>query len=1318
MRLDFKKGLSFVLALVMMVSTLTVVNVSSVLAANTVVTWELNKENTWSTKPKSETTVKATVNGRDLIYHGGSSCTFDATNGIKMGGGLQPNSYTSNPWTSRYCELSVPAKASVKLTIVPNKKTALVYKWGGNTGSEKVYEGAAATENPTIYNLTNEEEKEQTLYFSFKGKEYIKTVELTIPETTATNKYKWEIKTESLGSVPAENVTLETIGEGGTHNTLVYKNDTGNGNDHKYIVNPDSVLLSINDEGGIVSKSAPSEDGTVTVTVTPTDDDFIPTKEYNTTDIKFENAGGRYVRFDCENHKNTVHTIYLDAQGQAKGTVVPDENGKAKEEEATDGKIYLPCEKFYVYIAGGLVDINGSGKAELDLQSSQPEAINGVFTAYELSDVDEAATQKGAINLTRSLVMQDDVSETYIHAGTVLGEGNYFEVTGTSDFAGDAMLVIDEAGMDIDDPETRSNVLAIELKTFDDEGQQANNSVRFHTASDLPKNVYMTVSCSSSKDTEHDSIIALREGSDKNNVPTESIHEMTIEGSKGDGSIADSRTDFTYGPLKPNMYYGIYNKGTTEKNDNVRLFSVQFTKEETVEFVDELNISDLDTGEITADTITENKKFKIIKFTGNSTSKIEVVEENKTITLPDKTEKALTKHLKTGGNGDETKRSIQFTVGDKPGKIYVYVLANANTASDSGVTRDNIQMDPIDGSKANGVNKQAAVKGNGVTPTELIFDVQANTTYNVYGAAGTVFFYYIGSTVPLKAYEEEKPTGAKINFKIAGTEAPSAKIHVAVLDGDPIDSTSNKVKLKGTIQELSIANSSKNFDNAAPGDKFIIIGEIDSSSKEAKGSAPNNVYKWVPIVDGTPTEDNTSISFVNNGDKSKNYFIYTVPDDAEVGKTYGVAFYTDTTDNLIKGTVSTDFKGDYRQAEDTSKTLVFGQYGVSEDKAVKNCGGGYVKDIAQKYQYAIPSMNDYLSNSLAEKAYNKIDPSSTESIYGTLHGLLHYNEDNNYIVFKVDDSVTNDVDENPITLQIDRSGNASMYDLGEEGTASPSSAMECEYISNSDGKKIAKQEYKIEAGHVYKIVSSGQESGSPKSGNTFNDGGSAVIPKNDINFGTAGASNVTQIKSIRVANPNNIFDETKDTQETEGIEGTLYSALDEKLQTELDGDKPDEEDTVFRIIGKIDVKGTTEAQIRAALSDIYAVGYDVYEKDDYDTADKASITYHYYAGATTAEGVEATIKETITFSDIVNSAIDFGTEKPEGSTITNGVGELNKVSNDSIFCQTFYALKPDTAVVLVPWVQYTSADSPKVYSKIEKTGGKENNVKVLSTKTN
>ena len=193
---------------------------------------------------------------------------------------------------------------------------------------------------------------------------------------------------------------------------------------------------------------------------------------------------------------------------------------------------------------------------------------------------------------------------------------------------------------------------------------------------------------------------------------------------------------------------------------------------------------------------------------------------------------------------------------------------------------------------------------------------------------------------------------------------------------------------------------------------------------------------------------------------------------------------------------------------------------------------------------------------------------------------------------------------------------------------------------------------------------------------------------------------VSYIKSIRLFNPNNVFNNAAATnkQVEDWCDASSLLTSDTERASALN--LGSSEGTVFRIIGQIALADADKVNPDSALSVIDEVGFDVYDEEAYNIANNDVTGDFYYNDALSSmlgSGSEtAPDYDEIRWADIVNSAVD---------TNNDGVPEIGNLGSaatgDDLYVQTFFAT--ETNKVLIPWVRYSGSNT-KVYSECPKTG--------------
>ena len=627
---------------------------------------------------------------------------------------------------------------------------------------------------------------------------------------------------------------------------------------------------------------------------------------------------------------------------------------------------------------------------------------------------------------------------------------------------------------------------------------------------------------------------------------------------------------------------------------------------------------------------------------------------------------------------------ITFTTGENGGELHIVSTAKLNIYEGSSTTA-------IVGSPS----------GNLITVSNLL----PNTTYRVQRRNNGVIYYVAfveDSTEELEAYSlsgtvvdnsgnpisgvtvrttsgASTTTGADGKFSFAGLTT-AVTINAGGLTGYSTFTGTTSYKtttsdIKITLTKSTNVNVVFSVEGTADAGSNISIkmsGESTTKNLKTIGtdvtytnvapgttfvieSKASNVWKWADR-----TDNKNNISF-HNGSASERYFTYTVPTNADTSVTYGIVYTT--------GTPQDDVADVYMAQGDNTNPVGFGQYGFGADK-VNVCGGNDARQYVT-YRFATPSLYDYSTAGFSDDEFNVIDKTGKPSV-GNQYGILYKHQtETNYIEFTVAADVVNAAGA-PVYAQVDRTNAVVITDV----TGGASTAVTTTNIMNSTGKSVAKQQFEIVAGHTYRITAS---------------------------------STVSYVKSIRIVNPNNVFDtnETTLTAAQSVVNLGTYSEVQTNypLIAEAFEAPANTSAQIFRIVGQVVLSDNDKQSIDAALSNITSVGYDVYTQADYNSVSTSTGNY-YNESQPTVGGTKPTLVQTIVFEDVLNSSVA-ALSDTDGTNIE--IGHLmEEATADDLYCQTFYAATEN--MVLVPWVQYS--DGNKVYSVIPTTS--TNNAKILT----
>ena len=483
-----------------------------------------------------------------------------------------------------------------------------------------------------------------------------------------------------------------------------------------------------------------------------------------------------------------------------------------------------------------------------------------------------------------------------------------------------------------------------------------------------------------------------------------------------------------------------------------------------------------------------------------------------------------------------------------------------------------------------------------------------------------------------------------------------------------------------TIIKLNSKNDDVETKTLSDMSRPVTFENVDAGTKFKFYSQARNVIRWLSVREGTADtnkaeegynyEHKSDIGFFNGKDGDNRYFIYTVPDKNTVkqGQEYGVQF------TAVASVESLNIQNNKNSNGNNIKEISFGQYGFGTDKA-ELCGNDARENMNYIFEYA--GLGDY-GKGYAADIYNDILPEfdgvdasvKTTNEYGILNA--EGTGRHTHAVFKTAVDVKT-IDGKPAQAIIDSTGDIKLFELKSDSLSEPIPGNQTEIKSTAsvDKNKVA---FPIEANKIYGIRAS-----------------------------QTGADVECYLKSVRILNPNNVFDNTVGENETNvtKLDESAISALNDAGITDI---KADPGETVFRIVGKISLSEDDGSSIAAAtsyLNTIDSVGFDAYTFEDYkkyDVKDNLTAGYHFTDVNSLDEGVRDEYTEPaneITFSDVVNTAVDYDNDPNNGVAL----GKINPSGTFSeVYVQTFYAATED--MVLIPWVKYKTDSSKKVYSLI------------------
>lgn len=1361
----FQRFLSGVLALVMMTSTLTMVNVVSVSAADTTpapTSFYKDTDKSFFLGAEQFTT-KAGKNPLAITMetpaaNAGFTVTDKTPGDVTLqafGTRLPAEKLTNNSkydFTGKQ-ELYYEGISSRTLSFTPTViGTLTVYVYAdsnaGNVLFNKVSVGQISTN--TIDDVGKEiDPKDGAVAITFEKKMTLLGIEFT-PKSASADKIAWVLdKSDADGTLKAAGLDPDKIALGDPtavvdSNTLVY-------NGYDWIVNPNYVHLTSGTDKGVSSET---NEGTKTITVKPVKEMFIKCVGIDGGNFKVNNAtinkvpAAKILRLRCNIHTNTFHNISISADGTVDGYYEESAEGTLEKKELTEGKIWLPTDNYKMQMAGGTLTLktnDGDASFEdnvLDItETTQNVAID--FTETEWQDV-AGATE--IIDVTKDLYTS--VNDGLIFDGDIIGDG-YFQVMNNTDYTGGMTLVMSD---DVDE-ENNSNVDSLEIKVADEDG-----GLRFKTGAGIPENLHVKVFCSSSTDEEHDSKIALRV---KDSLEAPSAQQ--VPGSEQTVSNADGKKWVDLGAVEGGKVYGIYNSGEEGSYDNVRVSAVQFVAGEPVPtgaYKATLNGEDdpISSG-LTFDVNSIIDKARYFKVTGTDSKKL--TTDSKTVTFDANDGKHTIKtRIKTNAKGESN--SIVFqTAADSTGngEIHVWAASASNTESDNRV----LALKP-EGGEAN--VSETKLSTNSSSPNKTVFTVEAGKTYSLYvsnGGGGNISF--IGSTAELVPF----PVATHdVTFK--GTGAADAEVTINVKKGE---------ESKGTI----VANQGVAFEQK--------IEALEEGDYTLTSDTPGYVVKPATFKVGADTTEVADITITKDESvkvvfdvaasvsaKEEEEGVKAADADAviEIWQLDASGSPIDSTKKSIKNMNSeaefanvapgTRFK--FKSTSRNTYKWVARRAGVLDQEGESDYSFKFKEDIGilsgssgntRYFVYTVPSNaqagTEYGVQFTAAEKISSVDIKRNKNSYGNKDlkplefgqygfggnkaagcgndardftsysfeyaGLSDYNSGYSSDVYNtVLEKVGND------TSSVGKNTNEyGILNGSSEGkktyirfkiaddvqnTADPGAGVNV--VIDKTGN-IALYEVNPDSDYQHTGEAIKDSSGTTGSGKSTY----PVAAGKTYEIVASGTTGTVYVKSIRLLNPNNIFSSLntglEKEEEAQGI-GT-YDKVDQAIKDVLENasaDKvPTAEDTVFRIIGEIKFEknnATSIDAVRTALNEIKAVGYDVYDGTEYENALTnigESSSKKFNESLRNVYNEKAPTKlDTIAFTDTANTAVDYDQTK---TNVNKGDTDPAN-SKGSVFVQTFIAT--NRSLVLVPWVTYSDYNpgdaSNRIYSSVNISANK------------
>ena len=1336
--------MSSILAFTMLISSLVMVNVVNVSAATTTDTWTAAADSSKSWLDISSGGFQSgtcscsgrAITFKDNIFNGNSSNNPNGQTGYYNSDAK--NTFTVTPGKANstlkiWCFRNNNGEQDWTITHIKEDSSATIMP--DSTGSKKIRDRGHANTEAMEISLSGDD----TYTFKAGGSNvYIFRIDLITDDGQGGDDsgFTWEFDDTALTQLVSDLPDFQKdklefgVGEvvNGTskktlteRNLLVYKGTN-------YIIKPRKELLQGEPADGVVV----TKEGN-TFKVKPTKDMFVAAVVVDNAKINVTGGANRILHLKCTDEM--VFSILLDNEGKAKTMLVStNEKGGydlSKLEDIVQGTIDLHEDTYTVSMSGGKLD-----KTEYAITSGGENSYSATFTPDPIKSFTEGVE---SVDLTKGIVNASDLKGERLYGGTRLGEGyfrviskdsyqNVYSVSGSVEdgYGEDAMaIVLRAASKDGGDQDAQAEILKGGIGfTVGELGEGNTGKLTLKVQS---------VKDDSSTGTGATLGLAKTTGSDASEEIGEDVESKPVTATVDEGV----KEDIVFDKLQSNQTYGVYNKGKVGENGNIRIIEAKF--EVVSASKQPVQIEPTDEGYVfTGDgmLITESEKALVEGYNGAyaslntdinnvtiSEGKAQLVDSTPDNGISTKMTMPMTNNIKAVNSGA---LKISGTIGNITnggGKWNILDFGNnvsIRTTSTKAKNKDEYTSDNKKGisDPTNGMIS-LALKETVSGETKYTY-AEAGVKYEDYGnkeVKYVITFDFDNKEVTLQLDEQDPVTisapalgqikqitantannparefylgnikiekttivksGATVKFDVADTSMISGSNDAADSKGN-ITITRLKDKSTVTIKAMGDSNA-KTFTGVEPGEQFTISG------KDA-----TNIWKWVTRNKGeldTELAHKSDIKFFNGkkGEDSERYLVYTVPEGAETGQEYGVQF-TGTKDISKLDLESPTIKGEH------TTPLKFGQYGFGNDK-VRVCGGNDARDNVT-YTFEVAALSDYDAAGYCSDTFNDVmkDADFNEATNAVpdfnQYGILNNSTTRaTSIIFKVDESVVNNAG-GDITANVDRtatgkSSNEIVVNESEDGI----SAWQKVDVTQAANKRAA---FKIKAGYTYKITNE--------------------------------KADKIYIKSIRILNPNNIFDAPNDKLTDVQAKADLgkYSAFTEahpgvELEAVNDSGAPSSDDTVFRVIGAISLSGadlTNKETAEYALSQITAVGYDVYDKTAYDKASQSSkIGNKFNESLREMANEDAPTKlYTITFAGnedgIVNTAVDYEhTSKEEGSP---SIGQLNPASGSdfaSVYVQTFVAT--DTPIVLVPWVSYEedfSTAANKIYTQVSKSAG-------------
>ncbi len=581
MRLDFKKGLSFVLALVMMVSALTVVNVSSVMAAEQK-TWDFS-ESPWNTY----TTAKKvyTYDGLTIVHNGASGVSpYQKLNSNDN----NPVTTTDKPYISFYCDQE--DIVTVYYTANSDNKTVkLCFAPSANPNDNNAQrDSKEVSKKGTFVSSQFTVKTEGTYYLTASSGSDTFVPQKIIKSPGDVQKTTWKFNPDNFDeskeiyvgklfpNLQGDKAALQamfsfanTTETAAAHNGLAFSGDG-------YTLNPNYAALDAS--GSSLPEYLKKEGNTVTVTITK--DMLLENVTLNKENIKVQYAPGKIVHFECKDH-GKVFSVLLSETGDdddyysAEYILKPDGNGGYT--KSGDLTIPIHTDTFTASMGGG--DLT---QTEFKVENSE-SSFTSVFNPYDLDSITASVPKTTFENLK---TLSGGAGER-IKGGTVLDTAKHFFVLGSK-----YNNVYKLSGL-VGSEDLGEAALAIVLRARHESGSEEHGGIGFTLAGEdiVGKGTTfdVTVNCVAVKDRQNtsegdisDTQIALAEyDKSLSKLSEDTAQKKSITAHldpKGGTDDTTTNEDIKFTGLEPGKTYGIYHPAEEDQTQgNIRIYSIEVT---------------------------------------------------------------------------------------------------------------------------------------------------------------------------------------------------------------------------------------------------------------------------------------------------------------------------------------------------------------------------------------------------------------------------------------------------------------------------------------------------------------------------------------------------------------------------------------------------------------------------------------------------------------------------------------------------------------------------------------------------------------------